>query len=110
MTKVGWDKGYPGDGGMFCEFLRNDISRQYQNAAGEIVREGFHAELHFSGMFIDGYDNMDSVQIEQVEFRRLNGGSSLPLGELPPRYFSEIVYQLTSVLGVSESTEDPEET
>ena len=109
MTKLGWDKGYPGDGGFLTEFCRHDISKQTTGEDGSTVREGFYLELTFSGMDISGYDNMENVQIEKVEFYDINNGKApLPLGKIPPRYFSEIVYQLTSVLGASEETPDEE--
>ena len=108
MTKAGWDKGYPGDGGFLTEFTRHDISKQYTAPDGSAIREGFYLVLTFSGMDISGYDNMESVTIEKVEFYAAGGRDPLLLGELPPRYFSEIVYQLTSVLGVGESEESEE--
>ncbi|MCR5718050.1 MAG: DUF4132 domain-containing protein [Oscillospiraceae bacterium] len=100
MTKLGWDKGYPGDGGYLTEFTRCDIMKQHRNEKGVIVHEGFFLYLYFSGMDISGYNNTEDVTIEKVEFHRLNtpANQMLALGEIPPRYFSEIVYMLSNAL------------
>ena len=99
MTKLGWDKGRAEDAGFFYDFNRTDIARQTTTPDG-IHREGNRVKLAFSGMYIGGYmESMDDVEVGDVEFYDLNQEAVLPLGEITPRYFSEIVYQLTSVLG-----------
>ena len=103
MTRAGWDKGYAQDAGMFYEFLRTDIARQEKAADGTLRREGWHAELKFSGMYIGGfYEGMDDVQVEGLTVTRPDHiGKPLPLGEVSPRYLSELLLQIDQAVGSS---------
>ena len=110
MTKLGWDKGYAEDAGIFYDFRRTDVARQTTDDEGKIHQEGYHVTLEFSGMYIGGYeDNYENIEVGKVEFYGINDRDPIPLGEVPPRYFSEIVYQLTSIFGSSETAEESEE-
>ncbi len=97
MQKYGWDKGVPQDAGMFYEFTRTDIIRREKDAEGKVKLVGNSAELVFSGMYAGGYENED-VTIEKVQFFRLDSTKPVLLSEVDPRYFSEVMLQLSAAL------------
>lgn len=91
LQTMGWYKGPALDAGMFISFYREDKSCN------------LGVELYFSGVYIGDendeitvYDarfyNPDTVKREYDEIKEEN---AMVLGEVPARYFSEIVYQLT---------------
>lgn len=109
-TKLGWSKGSAQDAGMFYVFYREDVTERTKEPDGTAVLKGNAVELHFSGTYI-AVENED-VTIENVRFYRpgmIEHGSyvydeaddqkALPLDQIPPRYFSEIVLQLEEITG-----------
>ena len=108
MTKCDWYKGGAEDGGAFYEFRRTDIARQ-EKSGKEMQRFGYYVELKFSGMYIaTSFVDSEDVSIEEVNFWKLEKGlrkeNTLRLEEVNPRYFSEIVAQLTSMFGETEKS------
>ena len=106
LTAMGWYRGSVQDGGGFYSYYREDRE----------VSMG--VELHFSGSFVGG-ENQD-VTVYEVWFYRTgdadgnvvikrgsyvydeaNDSNSCFLREVPQRYFSEIVLQLTRALAAS---------
>ena len=94
MQSLGWYTGSVQDAGCFYTFYRED---------GKLG-----AELHFSGTYIGGQN--EEVTIEDVRFYpagTIERGSyvydeaddkkALLLEQVPPRYFSEIILQLSKV-------------
>ena len=94
MQALGWYTGSVQDAGCFYTFYRED---------GKLG-----AELHFSGTYIGGQN--EEVTIEDVRFYpagTIERGSyvydeaddkkALLLEQVPPRYFSEIILQLSKV-------------
>lgn len=92
MQSLGWYTGSVQDGGCFNTFYRED---------GELG-----AELHFSGTYIGGQN--EEVTLEDVRFYpagtvergsyvydKADDKKALPLEQVPPRYFSEIILQLS---------------
>ncbi|MDE6784464.1 MAG: DUF4132 domain-containing protein, partial [Ruminococcus sp.] len=102
MMKNNWDKGTPEDAGFFYQFTRYDISRHVKKD-GKLVPEGWYAELDFSGMYIGVFsEEADEITIGTLSFYSVSNTSSnaaLPAGEVSKRYFSEIILQLTEILG-----------
>ena len=107
LQSLGWYKGQAEDAGMYYYFYREDADA------------GIKAVLHFSGAFIaDGYmvSEDEEVTVYELEFFRrgevdidIYGGSNkekkgLAMNELSPKYFSEIVYQMTKATAASEET------
>lgn len=103
LQNQGWYRGPVEDGGVFQTFYREDGA--------------FVAELEFSGSFIG--DENEEVKVYGVCFYRAGhakrGGSIYDvttsanrcvLGEVSPRYFSEIVLQLTRATAGSEERLD----
>lgn len=95
MQSLGWYTGSVQDAGCFYTFYRED---------GEIG-----VELHFSGTYIGGQN--EEVTVEDVRFYpagTVERGSyvydeaddkkALTLDQIPPRYFSEIILQLSKAL------------
>lgn len=94
MLKYGWYKGEAQDAGMFFDFYRSDSSK-----AGE----GYIARLKFSGMYIETfYDDSGDITVETLSFYTHGNTEPVPAGEISPRYFSEIIVQLTAVIGEEE--------
>jgi len=100
LTGLGWYRGSVQDGGGFYTYYREDIE----------VDLG--VELHFSGTFVGDMD--EEVTIYDVRFYKagtVERGSYLYdeadaekayfLKDVPVRYFSEIVLQLTNVMASS---------
>ena len=112
LVKLGWYKGYAEDAGWFYYFYRDDIARRTKNADGTETVEGNGAMLTFSGASIVVYDyDGEEVTTEKLIFYK--GGSHpnyysrdekgfLKIRDVSPRYFSEIVMQLDTVLGKKE--------
>ena len=94
LLQQGWYRGSVVDGGGFFCFWREDKEL------------GIGAELRFSGAAV-GYDDGDDVTVYDAVFYTgtINRGSYVydtipesqivPLGNVPARYYSEIVHQLT---------------
>lgn len=101
MLKNGWYKGTAQDAGFFYEFTRKDVSRRIKNEKGVSVLEGWGAELKFSGMYIAAYsDETDDVTVEELLFYKANDmNSAIAVKDVNKRYFSEIIMQLTEILG-----------
>lgn len=105
LQAMGWYHGSVQDAGCFAEFYREDPEL------------GLGVELHFSGTYI-GYGNED-VTVYDARFYRVgtvargsyvydeaNDEKSCVLGEVPERYFSEIVLQLTRALASSKERDE----
>lgn len=101
LTALGWYRGSVQDGGGFYTYYRED-------------REiGIGVELHFSGSYVGGSN--ENVTVYEVRFypaESIKRGSyvydeaddknSFALKEIPARYFSETVLQLTRATASSE--------
>ena len=105
LLGLGWYRGSVVDGGMFYSFYREDATL------------GIGVELRFSGSAV-GYDDGGDVTVYDAVFYRgtINRGSyvydevkeenQIPLGEVPVRYYSEIVHHLTKATASSTQTEE----
>ncbi|MEE5992081.1 MAG: DUF4132 domain-containing protein [Oscillospiraceae bacterium] len=108
MTKYGWNKGSVEDAGYFYTFYRSDVIRQEKQPDGKMKRIGYDAQLHFSGMYVAGYDmDMETVTIEKIDFTNVDGrwDDTLDLKDLNERYISEIIAQLMAIVGTSPQEE-----
>lgn len=85
MQNMGWYRGQAEDAGIFYYYYRED------------KEQGLRAELHFSGSYVGGEN--DNVTVFEVKFNKT-------IGELPKRYFSEIVLQ-TARATASSQEKDP---
>ncbi len=109
LTALGWYRGSVQDAGCFDTYYREDAS------------VGLGAELHFSGSFVgSGSMGGEEITVYDVRFYKAGtiergsycydeakGDKQLPLKEIPPRYFSEIVWQMTKATASSkERVED----
>ncbi|MCM1358632.1 MAG: DUF4132 domain-containing protein, partial [Prevotella sp.] len=104
MLKSGWETGTPQDGGWFWEFDRADVIKCVKNSDGTVTYDGYYAEIEFSGMGID-YMEAEDVTLGKLVFKNYNAGyqtKSLKIKNVNPRYFSEVIMQLSS-LGNSEN-------
>ncbi len=113
LTALGWYRGSVQDAGVFDTYYREDASL------------GLGAELHFSGSFV-GSGSMGGEEVTVYDVRFYRAGSiergsycydeadeekRLPLRDIPPRYFSEVVWQLARATASSkERDEDWKET
>lgn len=105
LTKFGWEKGSAQDAGCFYEFYHHDITEIITNDEGKKVPVGFTAELKFSGTYIGVFElDPEEVTIEELVFHKASEPFRNPLNcsEVNPRYFSEIIAQLTSAVGTAE--------
>ncbi|MCQ2468852.1 MAG: DUF4132 domain-containing protein [Ruminococcus sp.] len=104
MTKYGWDKGQAQDAGWFMEFLRKDISGLKRNPDGTCENLGYIAELSFSGTYIGVFEyGSEDVTIEKLKFFKASDYKNpINIGDVNKRYFSEIILQLTNVIGKNE--------
>lgn len=112
MTKHGWYKGQAEDAGCFYYFIREDVSSRSVAPDGSPLLTGYGTMLIHSGMCIAVYDTEDeTVHIEDLVFFKAGtkpeywndeDNSFIKCSEIPARYFSEIILQLTSVLGSRE--------
>lgn len=108
LTALGWYRGSVQDGGCFDTYYREDTS------------VGLGAELHFSGSFVgSGSMGGEEITVYDVRFYRAGsvergsycydeakGDKQLPLKDIPPRYFSEIVWQMTKATASSKEREE----
>lgn len=108
LTALGWYRGSVQDGGCFDTYYREDTS------------VGLGAELHFSGSFVgSGSLGGEDITVYDVRFYRAGsvergsycydeakGDKQLPLKDIPPRYFSEIVWQMTKATASSKEREE----
>lgn len=85
MQNMGWYRGQAEDAGIFYYYYRED------------KEQGLRAELNFSGSYVGGEN--DNVTVFEVKFNK-------NIGELPKRYFSEIVLQ-TARATASSQEKDP---
>lgn len=101
MQKNGWTKGMAGDGGWFYEFYHTDISRRIRTPDGKTIPDGYIAELTFSGTGIAVYQyEAEDVTIENLCFcSASHKNKKIPVKDVSIRYFSEIIMQLTEILG-----------
>lgn len=94
LQTMGWYKGAAEDAGYYYYFYRDDSV------------SGIRASVNFSGAYIgDSYmaAENEEVTVFDVEFcKKDTPKEKLLLGELPPKYFSEIVYQLTKATATVE--------
>ncbi len=108
LTALGWYRGSVQDAGCFDTYYREDASL------------GMGAELHFSGSFVgSGSMGGEEVTVYDVRFYKAGtiergsycydeakGEKLLPLKDLPQRYFSEIVWQLTKATASSKERDE----
>ena len=80
MQNMGWYRGQAEDAGIFYYYYREDKD------------QGLRAELNFSGSYVGG-ENED-VTVFDVKFNK-------KIGDLPERYFSEIVMQTAKAVASS---------
>ena len=103
LMNQGWVRGPVEDGGRVYTYYREDRE----------IRMG--AVLNFSGSFL-GIENED-VTVEEVKFYHLDksaeekGGketepSFCEIIDVPDRYFSEVLYQITNALAISQQKDD----
>ena len=105
LTGLGWYHGSVQDGGFFDTYYREDTEL------------GMGVELHFSGNAIVGY--YEKVTLYDARFYKagtVEHGSyvydeadqkkAYRLKEVPPRYFSEMVLQLSQVAASSEERDE----
>ncbi|MBP3797214.1 MAG: DUF4132 domain-containing protein [Ruminococcus sp.] len=104
MTARGWYKGNAEDGGWFYFFYRSDLSRREKTPDGSYRSVGMRTELEFSGASIVAYDyEGEEVTLKKLKFydpqHNPYSGEPMCIGEVSPRYYSEIMMQLTDFLG-----------
>lgn len=101
LQSMGWYHGSVEDAGVFFTFYREDSEL------------GLGVELRFSGTYIGGenteitvYDasfyDASTVPRGSYVYDWTNEEKSYALGKIPPRYFSEVVLQLTRALATSQ--------
>ena len=108
LTAMGWYRGSVQDAGCFDTYYREDVSL------------GLGAELHFSGSYV-GSGSMGGEEVTMYDVRFYKAGTiergsycydeaegekQLPLKDIPPRYFSEIVWQLTKATASSKERDE----
>lgn len=115
MTRLGWEKGQAEDGGYFYYFTRDDVSSRSVAPDGSPLLTGYGTMMIHSGMYIAAYNmEEESVNVEDIVF--FKAGTSpyygdkddkkfIKCSEVPQRYFSEIMLQLTSVFGGNEGND-----
>ncbi len=81
MQNMGWYRGQAEDAGIFYYYYREDRE------------QGLRAELNFSGSYVGGQN--EDVTVLDVKFNK-------KIGELPERYFSEIVMQIAKAVASSQ--------
>ena len=112
MTRLGWYKGQAEDAGFFYYFTREDVSSRSVAPDGSPLLTGYGTMLVHSGMSIAAYDmEEETVNAEDILFFKAgsapdywdkNETDCIKCSEVPERYFSEIMLQLTSVFGSKE--------
>ena len=106
-AKLGWSKGSVEDAGVFYIFYREDVTKRIKKGDGSVHLEGSAVELQFSGMYVGMLGNEEEVEIENARFYhpgtvehgsyvydRADDKKAIPLGEVEPRYMSEMLGQL----------------
>lgn len=106
LQGLGWYRGSVQDAGVFYTFYREDAALN------------MGVELNFSGCYVGGEN--DTVTVYEAEFYRSGTvqrgsycydapkeGNIFALGDVPPRYYSEIVYQLERATA-SSTENDPD--
>ncbi len=106
--KAGWYKGSIQDGGGFFEFYREDITAREKQPDGTVKLSGYAAEFTFSGCSVGYYE--EDVTIENLRFYhpgtvergsyvydKADDNKAIPLDQVNPRYFSEILYQMEQI-------------
>ena len=105
LVGLGWSKGTPQDAGVYYSYWRKD------------TEAGYGVELLFSGAYVA--DENDEVTVYDAAFYKAEdvdkncGGTTmrhknnkmLKLDEVPARYMSEILYQLTKATASSTETD-----
>ena len=81
MQNMGWYRGQAEDAGVFYYYYRED------------KEQGLRAELNFSGSYVGGQN--EDITVFDVKFNK-------KIGELPERYFSEIVMQTAKAVASSQ--------
>ena len=104
MTKSGWYKGQAEDAGWFHYFWREDISSRNELPDGTVKVDGVFANLDFTGASIVNYDfEGEEVTVEGLSLFKpganLYRDKPMKIGEVSARYFSELIMQLTAILG-----------
>lgn len=108
LTALGWYRGSVQDAGGFYTYYREDASL------------GLGAELHFSGSFVgSGGMGGEEVTVYDVRFYKagtiergsycydeVEGEKQMSLKDIPQRYFSEIVWQLTKATASSKERDE----
>lgn len=106
LTNLGWYRGSVLDAGGFYDFYREDATL------------GMGVELNFSGSFVGGgyeedvtiYDvrfySIGVVKRGSYVYDEVDDNKSLLLKEVPERYFSEIVYQLSKITASCETRDE----
>ncbi|MDE5891559.1 MAG: DUF4132 domain-containing protein, partial [Acetatifactor sp.] len=108
LITLGWYRGSVQDGGGFDTYYREDVSL------------GLGAELHFSGSYVgSGSMGGEEITVYDVRFYKAGtiergsycydeakGDKQLPLKDIPQRYFSEIVWQLTKATASSKERDE----
>lgn len=108
LTALGWYRGSVQDAGGFDTYYREDASL------------GLGAELHFSGSFVgSGSMGGEEVTVYDVRFYKAGtiergsycydeakGEKQLSLKDIPQRYFSEIVWQITRATASSKERDE----
>lgn len=86
LLGMGWYRGVVEDAGIFYSFYRED---------GPI-----EVRLNFSGTWAGGDDS--KVEVWDIPFYK--GPTPIPLGQVPPKLYSEIVYQVQKATAASVET------
>lgn len=115
ITKLGWYKGSVQDAGIFSTFYREDITQRIKDADGNVQITGNAVELNFSGMYVADISD-EEVTIENIRFYtpgtvrrgsyvydKADDNKAKNLGKISPRYFSEIINQIETILKGTES-------
>ena len=107
MTRLGWYKGQAEDAGFFYYFTREDVSSRSVKPDGSPLLTGYGTMLIHSGMCIATYGmEEESVTAEDIVFFKAGTNPDywdkdekgfIKCSEVPKRYFSEIILQLSSV-------------
>lgn len=105
LTKLGWYRGSVEDAGGYNTYYRED------------AESGMGVKLHFSGSFIGWHQ--EEVTIYEVSFYKAGDSACRSSGydkedkkkayflkEVPPRYFSEIILQLSKVTVSSDERDE----
>lgn len=108
MTRLGWYKGYAEDAGFFYYFCREDLQRRIHNADGTVTPEGFGSMLIHSGASAAAYDpEGEEVTLGRLVFFKAGKVPDyydkqekgwLKISEVSPRYFSETMLMLDSLV------------